>query len=134
LLRDRLQLWGTRSVSWVDDDASRRRDSLQKRANLLHAGQRAVLQVLRYITYYFWVDFEDHVPRRLKRLQHLARHSQLVGEACPISLEIVLTENLHGRCLPVCGFAHWLAFFIIASVRECVVSKGGPSRCRTSVS
>ena len=75
MLLGRLKLWRRRSVSWVDD-ASRRRDNLQKRTNLLHPGQWAVaLQVLRYITCYRWADFDDHVPPRLMQLQHIARHS-----------------------------------------------------------
>ena len=92
LLLGKLQLSRRTSVFWFDD-AIRRRGNPQKRTNLLHAGQRAVvLQVLRYITCYCWADFDDHVPRRLKRLQHIARHSQLAGEARPVSIEIVLAR------------------------------------------
>ena len=61
--------------SWFDD-AIRRRGNPQKRTNLLHAGQAVALQVLRYIACYCWADFDYHVPRRLKRLQHIGRHSQ----------------------------------------------------------
>jgi hypothetical protein len=90
LLLGRLQYWRRRSVSWVDG-ASRRRDNLQKRTNLVYVGQWALaLQVLRYITGYCWADSDDHVPRRLRWLQHIARHSHFAGEARPHKIGLLL--------------------------------------------
>jgi hypothetical protein len=87
LLLGMMQLRRRRSVLW-SHDAIRRRGNLQKRTNLLHAGQPAVaLQVLRYITCYYWADFDDHVPRRLRELQHIGRDSQLLANCAQLALK-----------------------------------------------
>ena len=126
LLLGKLQLWRRTSVLWFDD-AIRRRGNPQKRTNLLHAGQRAVaLQVLRYIACYCWADFDYHVPRRLKRLQHIGRHSQRAGEASPASIERVLAENLGGRCCHASnvGFPYLSGFASVKALASSYVSNG----------